>query len=178
MKTTRQPTSCMMQWSSSCYDRVSYVERCMKLQEQRAAILLNSFFDINPGLMQCANFTSKDGMTFGTAWVPSTLTLVHGIPSTYVHVLLLLNAMMRIFWHWWNPIPVLPTTTFILTEDQNLQQPVLLMTIGNIVSRYLSSKRNSLRKSFPVQIQTSYFSRHPTFVQLLDGPIRAISPQA
>ena len=86
-----------MQWSSLCYDRVSYVEWCMKLKEQGAATLLNSFFDNSPGFMQCADSTGKDGMMLGTTWVLSTLILVHGMPSTHVHVLLLLNAMMQVF---------------------------------------------------------------------------------
>ena len=86
-----------MQCSSLCYDRVSYVEWCMKLKEQGVATLLNSFFDDSPGLMQCADSTGKGGMILSTAWVLSTLTLMHGVASTHVHVLSLLNAMMHVF---------------------------------------------------------------------------------
>ena len=69
----------------------------MKLKGQGAATLLNSCFATSPGLMQCVDSTGKDGMMLGIDWVLSTLTLVHGMPSTHVHVLSLLNAMMYVF---------------------------------------------------------------------------------
>ena len=97
MKFTAQLINCMMQWSSLCCNRASYVEQCMKLKELRAAILPNSFFDDSPGLMQCVNSIGKDGMMLSIAWVLSILTLVHAMPSTHVHVLLLLDAMMHAF---------------------------------------------------------------------------------